>query len=218
MKHTLALAFALLATSTLFTSNSFAASDALANETVTFAAADGGHVLDMTASNVRRVFELFQPGVDSSSRITSPKVVSGTSSQPRLQVSIRACVLIICKTVDIDADVTIQKVAGQCAQNLLLRADLRRSSSLLANNFDSLDVQICMNRASNALSGQVEFGSGSTRYSLQTYASAHRAPGYSGGPIASTSLKMLKLQTSPTLQALHQALSENGAADMKFAR
>ncbi len=193
----------------IFSIQAFADSDALASETLSFASADGAHVLDMTAANLHRVFELFQPAVDSSSSITSPKVVSGSSSQPRVQVSIRACVFIICKTVDLDTDVSIGNVAGSSMKSLLLRADLRRSTDLLSNNFDSLDVQIWLNPATNASTG-----SGSSRFTLKVVATAHHAPGYSAGPISSTSLKMLKLQASPMIQALNQALIENGARDL----
>lgn len=206
-----AVVLATIAIGMLLSTQALADSDALASETVSFASADGAHVLDMTAANLHRVFEIFQPAVDSSSTITSPKVVSGSSSQPRVQVSIRACVFVICKTVDLDTDISIGNVAGSSMKNLLLKADLRRSTDLLSNNFDSLDVQIWLNPAANA-----SRGSGSSRFTLKVVATAHHASGYSAGPVSSTALKMLKLQATPMIQALNQALIENGARDLAF--
>jgi hypothetical protein len=177
-----------------------AADDFLASEQLVFQSSNGNQVLDVTAANLDEIFEAYIPALDSSSQIVSPKLVSGPADAPRLQLGIQACVFVICRTIHLDATITVQPVSGSCETNLLLTADLTRSTDILANSYDRLNVSICLNSQKSG-----------SQYDLSVSASAHRAPSYSSGIYSSNDLRFLKLQTDPILQALNQTLSMNGA-------
>ena len=181
--------------------------DTLASEHLVFESADGRRVLDNTRLDVRAIFESYEPVVDASSQIVAPKNVTGDPQAPRLELGIRACVFIICKTVMLDSDITIRPTAGKCEKNLLLKAQLQRSSPLLSNIYESLDVTICFNGLRNGPGRN----SGATQYDLTVSASAHRAPTYNSGLVASNALRFLKLQIPSMLKALNSTLESKGA-------
>jgi hypothetical protein len=177
--------------------------DFLASEQVVFQSRSGLQVLDATAAHLNEIFEAYVPALDSSSQIVSPKLVSGPADAPRLQLGIQACVFIICRTVDLDATITIQSVSGSCETNLLLTADLTRSTDILSNSYDRLNVNICLNPQT-----------GGSQYDLSVSASAHKALSYNSGIYSSNDLRFLKLQTNPILHALNQTLIENGGENL----
>ena len=176
-----------------------AGTEMLAREAVYFSSSNGDTVLLNTAADLRSFFQRFHPAVDSSSRILSGPVVSGSTKNPRLQVSIQKCVLVICKTVELDSYISAAVVHGPCARNLIVTTDLTRSSQILSGLYDALEVHICLNPNS-------QYGS-----ELRAVAVAHQAPTYSRGPIQRTALQILQLQAPNMIQALKESLAINGA-------
>jgi hypothetical protein len=170
---------------------------------VVFQSRSGLQVLDATAGHLNEIFEAYVPALDASSQIVSPKLVSGPAAAPRLQLGIQACVFIICRTIDLDATITIQSVSGACETNLLLTADLTRSTDILSDSYDRLNVSICLNPQAR-----------DSQYDLSVSASAHKASSYNSGIYSSNDLRFLKLQTSPILEALNQTLIENGGENL----
>lgn len=177
---------------------SLAGSDHLANATIQINSAQPEAVLDRTLSNIRSVFQRYQPVVDAQTTITSPLRVGGTQDHPTLKMSARKCVFVICQDVDLDAEVSVRVVSGNCKKNLLVNADLRRSSQALADVYDHLQVSICFNESRP--------GAGVLNLTGQ----AHRAPNYSAGRVQQEIFKLLQLQIPPITRALNETLRHNG--------
>ena len=156
-------------------------------------------VLNKTLGDIRAIFQRYQPALDSQTKIKSPTKVSGSSTRPFFEVTLEKCVLILCQTVDMRADISVKDSEGKCTKNLVLRADLTRSSEILSNVYDSLDVGVCYQRSAD--------GQGT----LTLTGSAHHAPKYSGGPIQSEIYQLLKLQLNPIANATKKVLQQNGA-------
>src|SRR5271166_5777867 len=146
-----------------------AGSDNLATEHVSIQGNHAVESLNRLATNIKAVFQKYTVAVDSASEIVSPLVVEGTDTNPEIRVGIRKCVMGICETVDMRANIKLEDVAGDCPRNFLLSADLSQSSSLLSDQYDSLQVDICFQPASD--------GSGS----LELTGHAHRGWRYSTG-------------------------------------
>lgn len=176
----------------------FATSDFLSSETIQISSPNPEQTLNRTVADIRGVFERYVPGVDGNSKIVSPLRVTGSATAPEIQVSIQRCVLVLCQTVDLDAEISVRTVRGPCAKNLVLIAELRRSSKLLTDVYDRLQVTGCFQKT------------GSSTASVQMSASAHRAPSYSPGTIQGEVTKMVKLQIHPILRALDQSFKANG--------
>jgi hypothetical protein len=66
------------------------------------------------ASNIKSVFENYQPQLDSGSQIVAPYEMSGSAINPEITVSVQKCVTIICQTVALDAMITLEKTTGSC--------------------------------------------------------------------------------------------------------
>lgn len=188
--------FAVLA---VVSSNAFAASDPLTRTALRVPGPQGEVVLERTVSDLRAIFEKFVPGLDSSSTITKPLSVTGPADRPVVKVSIRKCVVLVCETVDLDAEATIREVSGPCAKNYLLQADLSRSSASLADIYDRLDVAGCYKPSDD--------GSGT----LSLDASAHQAPRYSQGFVQGEIVKMLELQVGPITKAIQDTMKAKSA-------
>jgi hypothetical protein len=107
--------------------------------------------------------------------------------------------------VELDGTVTLEETNPACRRNYRLSADLSRSSALLAENYESLTVNLCYQASGR--SGQIVAD-----------AFANRAPSYSGGAVTSEILKMLKLQIEPMAAALHQTLIDNGARRVRHRK
>jgi hypothetical protein len=175
----------------------FAGSDFLAQKTITIASARSADILDRTVADIRGVFQRYQPAIDSQSKIVSPLRVTGSASQPEVQVSIQKCIFILCQTVDLDAEISVQTVAGSCAKNFVVVADLHRSSGVLTDYYDRLEVTGCY-KATTGGQGQIEMS-----------ASAHQASGYRANALQREIFKVLQEQVSPILRALDQSLKAN---------
>ena len=173
----------------------FAASDFLAEAIVKIDSLRSGEVLNRVVADPKAVFEFYQPALDSGSTIVRPVQVTGPADHPVMQVSIRKCVGFICKTVDLDADVTLREGrSGGCDRSFLMVAGLARSSDIVRNVYDRLDIQICFKASADG------------RGVLDLSASANQAPQYSQGIVQSEMFKMLKLQVAPIVNAIDQVL------------
>lgn len=190
----------LSATLLFFLSVSQAATyDPLAQKNLLIRNADPLKVLLLTADNPKALFERYKPKLDSGSKITSPLQIGGTRDNPVIKVSIRKCVAFICQTVDLDAEVSLKEVRGNCDHNMFMAADLRRSSATLSDVYDQLDVHICF-KQTKAQEGQ-----------LTLTAQARRAGTYSGGIVQKEILDFLRLQIDPITTALEETLKSNGS-------
>jgi len=188
-----ALVFALCAV----TAPAFAASDFLAQATVEMPGNHASDVLHCLVANPKAVFEHYQPALDSSSTIVRPVEVTGTANHPIMQVSIKKCVVFICETVDLDADITIREGAqAGCDRAFQLTADLGRSSDLVRNIYSSLEIAICFKASPD--------GSGH----LNLSASATQAEGYSQGFTQQQMFNMLKLQVEPIVAAVKAVIKQ----------
>lgn len=179
------------------TTFAFGASDSLGKQRVKIETTQSEAALQKTIGNLRGVFQNFRPGVDSATRVLSGPSVSGSSTHPYLKVSMERCVLLMCKTVDLDADITLQETKGTCKKNLLIQADLSRSSDTLSSVYDRLDFAICYNSAQDGR-GAIEFT-----------AAAHRAPSFDAGIVQAEVLTVIQLQVAPIARALQLALEAN---------
>ncbi len=176
-----------------------AGSDELGKLQINITSKNSDIVIDKTLGDVRAVFQNYQPAVDGSTKIKSPVQVSGSSTRPFMEVTMEKCVLFICQTVNMKADISVKDVSGKCTKNFILRADLTRSSEILANVYDSLDVAVCYQRSTDGQGTLIFMGS------------AHHAPGYSGGPVQNEIYQLLKLQIDPIGAATKKVLKIYGA-------
>lgn len=173
--------------------------DFLAQKNLSIQSPNPLRVFELTAESPKAIFQRYKPKLDSGSKITSPLQVGGTETNPTIKVSIRKCVAFICQTVDLDAEVTIRETSGSCKKNYAMYADLRRSSSTLADTYDRLDVTICYQQSKP------------NEAQLQLAAYAHRAAKYSGGVVQKEIMDFLQLQVQPITQALAETLRSNGS-------
>jgi len=164
----------------------------------TFSAVNPDHVLEKTAAKPKSIFRRYRPVLDSKTKIISPLQVTGTESNPTIQMTVRKCIFIKCETIALDASINIREVSGSCRQNYVLQADLRRSSEILSHNYESLFVNICYQAARQ-------------NGNIKAEAFAVRAPTHSDGIIAKEILKMLKMQIPAMTKALEESLEANGA-------
>ena len=183
-----------LSSSALASTFAGSGSDPLAQTSVLVPGPRGDAALDRSLADLKGIFQRFVPGLDSSSEIVKPLVVSGSPNRPLVTVSIRKCVAFLCQTVDLDASAEIRELSGPCARNYLLRVDLSRSSPSLADTYDRLDVIGCYQTRGD--------GSGT----LYLEASAHQAPRYSQGLVQREIVKMLGLQVAPITKAIQESL------------
>ena len=169
--------------------------DFLEKVAIQFEAEDPLRTLSQLIDNPQAIFFLFQPRLDSGSKLVSGPQVGGTRNQPTLKLSIRKCVFIFCQTVELDAEAQIEELSeGTCDRNLLVRANLSRSSELISNNFRELQIQACVQLSEKVATVDLEF-------------SVLRADSYPSGLGIQEVLKMLKLQVQPLSQAFQSALN-----------
>ena len=91
-----------------------AGSDLLARKSFEFRAASPDAVLEKTVSDLRGVFRLYKPALDSSTKLIRPLVVGGSASHPTINLVAKKCGLFICKEVELDASISIREVSGSC--------------------------------------------------------------------------------------------------------
>lgn len=173
----------------------YVGSDHLGTHALQIQRRDSQLVLDQLTGDIKSVFQHYVPAVDSESTIVVPLQVTGSSSNPELRMSVRKCKFGFCKTVDLTALISLRESSqGNCDRFYTLTADLTRSSQILTDVYDSLNVGICYARASD--------GSGS----LAMSASARHASTYSRGTIQRQIFEMLQLQIEPITRALEISL------------
>lgn len=172
------------------------ANDKLAKGTITINSSNSEAVLDRTLGDLRAVFKRLRPNPDGGTWVKE-LVVSGTRSNPIMQMSLRKCVAFVCETVDLDADVSMREVRGECDRNFVVEADLSRSSKILTDYYRRLDTSICFNKSSS--------GKGT----LIAEAVAIRAPGFKNGVIQKEILSTLKAQARPIIYAVDESLKAN---------
>lgn len=177
----------------------WAASDSLAQERLTIRSSDAAGVLQTTVENVKDVFERYEVALDSGTQIVSPLQVGGTQSHPVIKVTLKKCVAFICKTVNLDSEISVDPSSGSCAKNFVLTADLQRSGQILTDVYDRFNVAICMKN----VDGQTA--------TLDLTATAHRAPSYESGMIQKQIFQLLQMQIRPIVKALNETLHENGS-------
>ena len=168
-----------------------AQSDFLAHQTIQIPGNQPEASLQHVEDNLRSVFERYQPAVDYSLTLVNPVQVGGTLTEPTMKLTLEKCVLIVCKDVNLDAEMSLSQVSGPCDRNLLLVAELGRSSEILTNVYDRFEVQICLKK---------------TQGLLDLTASAHQALSYSTGIVQGQILKVLQMQIGPILTAVQQEL------------
>lgn len=173
-------------------------SDFLAKQSIAIDSKDAQGVLNRTLADVRGVFERYKVALDDSTKIKSPLRVSGTRMRPLLQVSLEKCVLFVCETVDLEADIQVIEGRGdKCDRSFVVAANLSKSSRRLTDIYDVLNVDACFNQGQN--------GQGK----LDLSASAHRARTYQQGMIQKQIFDLLQLQIRPMVKALNDALKAN---------
>lgn len=180
----------------LFSTLTFATDDFLDRRELSIKSERYGDVIALTAENLKDVFDNFKIAVGSGFTLVKPLVVSGTQAMPNLQATVRKCFAFVCRNVELDTDVTVSEVNGECAENYLLKADLQKSGELLTDVYDNFYTTICAQPTSDG-----------AKVTLTTYAT--RSPNYSGGVIASTIQDFLRLQITPIMNSLQTQLNHN---------
>jgi hypothetical protein len=172
--------------------------DFLAKESVNFQAQKPAEILDVTLDNVQSVFQRYKANHGPGVTVISPLQIGGTRDNPTVKTTTRRCVAFICKTITLDAVISVEETQGNCTANYLMKMDLNRSSQDLAEVYSQINIKFCLKSA-----GQ--------NASLELTGSAKRAATYSEGRIQKEILKSLQLQISPIVLALNQTLKANGA-------
>ena len=180
----------------LFSTTTFAASDFLAEQNIRMESTRSRDVLDKTAADPKAVLLHYQPVLDSGSQIVRPVRVTGTAKNPVLQMSVKKCVGPYCQTIDLDAAFSVHTVRGDCDVNYQMVADLNRSTDMLRDLYDELNVQICYQ------------GQADGRGSLNIRGSVHQGPKYAQGMIRDELFKMLRMQVAPVVKALQETFKE----------
>jgi hypothetical protein len=175
--------------------------DLITQNEVSFHASDPDARLQEVVLNIKHVFERFRVVLDSSTHLVSPLQVTGSNSHPSLKASVEKCVLFVCKTVDLDGEITVHDLpltsfSRSCHRLLQLEVDLRRSSPAVTDIYEALKFDVCYRSTQ----------SGSGHLSIQAF--AEHAPRYQGGFMQTEAFSLLKLQIDPILQALQQTLSD----------
>jgi hypothetical protein len=173
-------------------------SDFLAQQQIGFTDKNPDAVLIKLTDDLKSVFERYHVALDAGSKVVSPLKVSGSRSNPIVQVSIEKCVFVVCKTVDLDAEASWREVSGPCKHNYSLRIDLGRSSQDLTDVYDRIDGKICYN-------------SQGTKATLDVAAAAHHSPTYSQGLIQGQIFKLLQLQVGPIIKAINDTIKANAS-------
>jgi hypothetical protein len=176
------------------------AQDVLVQKTLTVTTDQFDQVLIKTENNIKAFVDNFNIKLASGSKITSPKVVTGTLLQPVLKVSVKKCVFVVCNTIDLDSEFTLRKApaTANCDASYTLAGDLRRSSQLLVNNYSDLNTSICIKKtATGALAALNVF--------------LVRSPRFSSDVVQSETLKFFKLQSTSVIESFTRVLMLNGA-------
>ena len=168
--------------------------DPVGNTSIPVPGPDGQKLLESKLTNFKDVIKNFKLAVDSDTEILSPVQYGGTVDQPTLKATVEKCVFIVCETADLDIEFFAAKVSGACDLNLLITADLTRSSALISDLYSKLTMEACFQK--NTQGG-----------ALSLLGKAIKAANYSDGTTQEQVLDMLKLQFPAMIKAIHQSLS-----------
>lgn len=180
-----------------------AGADLLVRKTITFRSEDPTKAFLTSMENLREIFDLFQPGLDSSITLVKGPTITGTSSLPHLRMTLQKCVLIVCESVELSADISFRLVDGQCQHNLEVVADLRGSGKTLTNVYNRLTVPLCFTETSD--NNSLKMGT------IKAEAWAHKSPTYSKGMIQEIIMGVVQKQVDPILKATMKVIKKNGA-------
>ncbi len=197
--------FALLTTSLASYTSRAQTSDLLQQAKIKITTSDLSQLIDETTSDIRAFAENFEINLDSKSKITKPKTVTGSVLEPVLRISVRKCVFIICQTVDLDAQFRLDKVANtgteKCDHKYLLTVDLGRSTDTLSNLYNRIESTICMKEVKGG--ANVKLGT-----------SIVRADSYEEGIVQRQTFDLIKRQSEAILNSLISVLKLKGASSV----
>ncbi|HEY8280011.1 MAG TPA: hypothetical protein VIH99_10320 [Bdellovibrionota bacterium] len=182
--------------SLLVSAPAFSASDFLTELTIPIESARSSLVLERTVADPKAIFLHYEVALDSSTSVVRPLKISGTTTNPIMQVRLKKCMGPICREVDLDGSIHVAEIRGDCDRDFQMEADLARSSQEVRDMYNRLDVKICYKGAPD--------GAGS----LLMRASANQGPKYSGGFMQKEMFKMLKLQIPNIVKAIKITLKE----------
>lgn len=110
-------------------------------------------LVERMVGDVRAIFRNYRPGVDSTTTLLTAPQISGSSTHPFMNASMRKCVTVFvvqqCESVELKADITVSEESGKCTKNFLLKADISKSSEMLSNHYGELNFHICFKKAAD---------------------------------------------------------------------
>ncbi len=167
---------------------------------------DMTQVLQKTEADIKAFAENFTVRLDKKSKVVSEQVVSGSVLEPVLNVSIKKCVFIFCQTIDLDAAFKLNVMDGQpganCARNYLLIVDFQRSSSMLADLYQSMNTTICIDKTAAGYEASLQI------------ALVH-AQSYSSGIVQKNAFDLISLQPAAILESFITVMKLNGVSQIQ---
>ena len=180
--------------------------DLLLEARVEIIASDIKLILAKTEEDVRSFAENFQVRLDSKSKITKAKQVSGSVLEPVLNVTVRKCVFLFCQSIDLDAQFQLSKIANleieNCDHKYELKVDLSRSSQMLSDLYKSIDSIICIKETK---SGAV----------AQLVTNLIHAETFETGIVQRQAFDLIKLQGSSILDSFLEVMKKFGASSVQ---
>jgi hypothetical protein len=158
-------------------------------------------VLEKTINDIRPFVENFNIKLDSGTKITSAKVITGTQLQPVLKTSVKKCVFFVCQKIDLDAEFTLKEVNGNCNLNYQLSTDLQRSSQILTDLYSFINTDICINKTADGATASL------------TVTLLH-APNYNTGLLQKQAFGFIQLQGESILQSFKTVIKLNGVEEV----
>jgi hypothetical protein len=177
-----------------FSTSAFATSDFLASASLSIPQKNSKEIFERIISNPRAVMEKVVPELDSSTKVIVPYKVSGSQARPIATMTIKKCILGICKTIALDTAFDVDLVQGNCQLNYVISGDFGRSSSTLTEIYDKMVLGVCFDADSS--------GAGK----LTVDAHLIRASSYSSGLIQKEIFKYLKMQVQPVVSAFQKSI------------
>ena len=155
---------------------------------------------EVLVATPKPVFQRFKFVVDSDTQIVERVVIGGTDQNPTFRGKFRKCVLFLCQTVEINGIVNPGRLQGTCDRNYVFSSDLTRSSALLTDTYDRMDLFVCLKNTTT----------GTTLVEVE--GAAKRGPKYeAGGTAQREAFKLMKMQIKPLVDALKESYVANGA-------
>lgn len=140
--------------------------------------------------DLKGVLQKFRPHFQKGTTLISGPSVSGSTAHPVLKMTIEKCVIMICKTVKLDAEISMRENSGSCDRNVTIEADLVRSGSPLTDVYSDVLINICYKNES------------ATQGRLKITVNAVRAGSYQKGMLQEAVTKSLAVQLHSLVNAL----------------